>query len=117
MLQEWKNKISELELAVSTRKHIYAEFRALLNYAVKMEYISRNPLLIVGNFREPYFEKPQDKIQYYTPEQFALYIAQARHAAEKSDALADWGYYVFFMIASYTGMRKGEINALRWDVI
>ena len=54
-LQDWKNKISALKLAVSTRQHIYGEFRAMLNYAVKMEYIPKNPLVAVGNFRNPYF--------------------------------------------------------------
>ena len=28
-----------------------------------------------------------------------------------------WNYYVFFNIAFYTGMRKGEIYALRWSDI
>lgn len=29
----------------------------------------------------------------------------------------EWDYYVFFNIAFYTGMRKGEIYALRWTDI
>lgn len=116
-LQDWKNTIAEMDIAISTKQNIFGEFRALLNYAVKMEYIPKNPIIAIGNFREAYFEKPQEKMQYYTPEQFVQYIRQAREVAEATDALMDWGYYVFFMIAYYTGMRKGEINALRWSDI
>ena len=114
LLQEWKNKISEKKLSITTKQNIFGEFRALLNYAVKMEYIIKNPLPTIGNFKEVYFEKPQDKLHYYTPEQFKKYIAAAK---ELCPAGKDFGYYVFFNIAYYTGMRKGEINALKWSDI
>ncbi len=110
ILQNWKNDISQKDLSLITKQHIFSEFRALLNYAEKMEYISKNPLLKIGNFKEVYFEKPQDKLHYYTPEQFKKFIAVA-----KKDK--NFCYYVFFNIAFYTGMRKGEINALKWSDI
>ena len=114
MLQDWKLRIAERDLSTVTKQNIYGEFRALLNYAVRMEYLMRNPLGIVGNFKESNFELPKDKLRYYTPEQFKAFIAVARDAA---NSLTDWGYYVFFCIAFYTGMRKGEINALKWSDI
>lgn len=113
-LQGWKTTIAEKDLTIRTKKNIYSEFRAMLNYAVKMEYLPKNPIISVGNFKEAYFEVKQDKLQYYTPEQFKKYIASAR---ENCTNLTDWGYYVFFSIAYYTGMRKGEINALKWSDI
>lgn len=114
VLQRWKDTVSETELSVRTKQNIYSEFRAMLNYAVKMDYIPQNPLNKIGNFKEVYFETVQDKLQYYTPEQFLKYIAAAR---ENCVTLTNWGYYVFFSIAYYTGMRKGEINALKWSDI
>ena len=114
VLQSWKSEIADRKLSVTSKKNIYGEFRTMLNYAVKMEYIPRNPLNLIGNFKEVYFEKPQDKLHYYTPEQFKLYIAQA---CKDCRSLNDWGFYVFFNIAFYTGMRKGEINALKWSDI
>ncbi len=114
VLQNWKNSISELGLALSTRQNIYSEFRTLLNYAVRMEYLHKNPLTLVGNFKDPYQTNPQEKIQYYTAAEFKKFIHCARNAAVN---LTDWGYYVFFNIAFYTGMRKGEINALKWSDI
>lgn len=114
-LQKWKTELSGQGLSATTLKHCYGELRALLNYALKMEYINRNPLLSVGNFRESYFEHPHEKLHYYTAAQFLRFISQARTYAEQSKTMSEWGYYVFFAIAYYTGARKGEINALKWS--
>ena len=113
-LQGWKNKISEKALSIKMKQNIYKEFRTLLNYATLVEYLAKNPLTDIGNFRDPYATPDKEKIHYYTPEQFVKYIAVARSSAV---TLTDWGYYVFFNIAFYTGMRKGEINALKWSDI
>lgn len=116
-LQEWKNTLNCSQLSLVSKQHIYASFRTLFNFAVKMGYLSNNPILIIGNFRDPYFKAAQDRLHYYTPEQFIKYIQVVKKEAEASGTLTDWGYYVFFMIAYYTGMRKGEINALTWEDI
>ncbi len=113
-LQNWKNAISDTTLAIRTKQNLYTELRAMLNYAVKMDYLNSNPLPKVGNFKDVYFDKPADKIHYYTIEQFKKYIS----VAEKYNAtLTEKGYIVFFYIAFFTGMRKGEINALKWSDI
>lgn len=115
ILQKWKNTIENEGYSIRHKQNIYSEFRALLNYAVKMEYLVKNPLLSVGNFVDPYdIVGQEDKLQYYTSEEFKKYITCAKDSA---NTLTDWGYYVFFNIAFYTGMRKGEINALKWSDI
>ena len=115
VIQNWKNSINGLGLKIQTRRNIFGEFRAMMNYAVRMEYIIKNPLCAAGNFKDAYnISSQEDKLRYYTPEQFQKYIACARKNAV---TLTDWGYYVFFNIAFYTGMRKGEINALKWSDI
>jgi integrase len=57
----------------------------------------------------------------YTAQEFKQYISVAqRLAAEQQQRcrdLSEWDYYVFFNIAFYTGLRKGEIHALRWSDI
>lgn len=114
-LADWKNKIAALELSIVTKQNAYAAFVAMLNYAVKMEYISSNPLSKLGNFRDSEdFQKPQEKLHYYTAEQFCKYISIMK---EDCKSINDWGFYVFFNIAFYTGARKGEINALKWSDI
>lgn len=117
ILQNWKNGIANRSISIVTQKAIYTELRTMLNYAVKMEYLVRNPLTAIGNFKDKDFTSPKDKLHYYTPEQFHLFIQAARNYAEEENTLSAWGYYVFFAIAYYTGMRKGEINALKWSDI
>ncbi len=113
-LQKWKTEISERDLSLRTKQNFYKDFHSMLNYAVKMEYLPKNPLNNIGSFKEVYFEVQKDKLHYYTVDQFKKFISAAKESAE---SLSDWGYYVFFNIAFYTGMRKGEINALKWSDI
>ncbi|MGN1109097.1 MAG: site-specific integrase [Oscillospiraceae bacterium] len=115
VLAGWKNDIAASGLSIRTKQNAYATFAALLNYAVKMEYILKNPLTSLGNFKDAEtVDKPAEKLHYYTADQFQRYIAVAK---EKAASVTDWGYYVFFCIAFYTGARKGEINALKWSDI
>ena len=116
VLQKWKQEIEEKELGIVMKKNIFGEFRALMNYAVKMEYIQANPLPKVGNFKDAY--ETVKNIDYYTSKEFLKFIAVAKKEAERiPNNLYEWNYYVFFNIAFYTGMRKGEINALKWTDI
>ena len=116
-LQKWKNILSEKGYKLKTLQNYYGELRALLNYAVKMDNLPKNPLLAVGNFKEVYFETPEDKLHYYTADQYLKYISVVKKMCEEKDTITEWGYYVFFSIAFYTGARKGEINALKWSDI
>lgn len=118
MVQKWKQDLSETDLSYITRKNIYGEFRALINYAVKMEYISKNPVITAGNFKAPL--EPKKEMLYYTVDEFKKFIAVAKDHAEESElngSIYEWNYYVFFNIAFFTGMRKGEIYALTWNDI
>lgn len=116
-MQDWKNETAKKGFAQATLRNYYGEFRQMLNYAVRMGYIPKNPLTVVGNFKQSFEIKPKDKIQYYTVEQFIKFIAEAKKAAQEKDTINEWSYYVFFNIAFYTGARKGEIYALKWSDI
>lgn len=114
-LAEWKNSIAAQDLSIVTKKNIYQAFNSMLNYAVKLDYILKNPLSALGTFKDANrFDKTAEKIQYYTAEQFLAFLAIAK---ERANTVERWGYYVFFAIAFYTGARKGEIHALRWSDI
>lgn len=112
LLQQWKNNIAARDLALTTKKNFYKEFRVMLNWAVKLDYIPKNNLSALGNFRDSSLEAHTGQLHYYTSEQFKKYIAAASASAE---TVTDWGYYVFFCLAFYTGARKGELNALKWS--
>ena len=117
MLQKWKSYIEGLEIGLTTRNHAYSTLRILLNYAVRMEYIPKNPLTALGCFKDADYIKTE--ISYYTADEFLKYINAVKKYAEKRATecrcLSEWDYYIFFNIAFYTGMRKGEILALKWS--
>lgn len=112
ILSDWKTWVNEKGLSLTTRKSIHKNLNALLNYAVTMEYLPANPLKKIDNFKDPY---RQDKdIQFYTPEEWLRYKATALEFARETGV---YDYYVFFCLRYYTGARKGEIHALRWNCL
>ena len=117
-LQRWKTAMENKNLSLTTRQNVFREFNAMLNFAVKMEHIAKNPLSRLGNFRSSMEVKRT--IEFYTAEEFKLYKAAAEAIvtkAEKDGHWHEWGFFVFFAVAFYTGLRKGEIHALQWDDI
>lgn len=124
VLQKWKTEIETKtyskggktqNLQIQTKQNAYSAFRTLLNFSVKMGYLTQNPLIKVGNFKDSNAMKKE--MQYYTAEEFEKFIQAARKFAENSATEIEWDYYVFFAIAFYTGLRKGEIHALKWTDI
>ena len=113
VLQQWKKELNEKNLKFESKRLIFRTFSGILNYAVKMEYMPKNPLDQIGNYKAPLEEVKE--MDFYTPEEFQLFIAEARNYAEQVDNLLHWSVYVFFCIAFYTGMRRGEISALNWN--
>jgi len=118
-IQEWKMAMEKKNLSSNTKKKAFTYFSALINYAIKMEYLNKNPLSKIGNFKDTLNIKPDMSI--YAPEEIKKFIVSAREVAEEKEKtfndLSEWNYYVFFSIAFYTGLRKGEIHALKWSDI
>ena len=77
-----------------------------------MEYLPKNPLSKISNFRDS--NNIQQEMAFYTVQEFKQFISVAEDiAAEKEHKrkdLSEWNYFVFFNIAFYTGLRKGEIQ-------
>ncbi|MCM1167852.1 MAG: site-specific integrase [Lachnospiraceae bacterium] len=114
-LANWKIEISKQNLSLTTKKNGYTAFSALLNYAVKMGYLVKNPLSALGTFKDSnVIEEPSKKLNYYTPEQFLKFIEAAK---SHCNTVKDWDYYVYFSILFYLGLRKGEATALKWSDI
>lgn len=108
-LVSWKNDISSRNLSFTMKKNIYGAFRGLLNWAVTVGYLDKNPLIKIGNFRDAYQKKKE--ILFYTQEEFIKFIREVKVISEERNYN---DYYVFFALAYFTGARKGEIHALRW---
>lgn len=125
ILQDWKTGIEEHKttndssLSLEYKRKIFASFKTMLNYALKMKYISENMLVALGNFKDPYETKKE--IDFYTADEFIKFKSISYQAAveneQRTNNIYEWNFYVFFNIAFYTGMRKGEIYALKWSDI
>lgn len=50
VLQDWKLSMEERNISLQTKKNVYGELRAMLNYAVRMEYVPRHQLAKVRKF-------------------------------------------------------------------
>lgn len=122
ILQNWKNEIEDVRtaqgkpLSLRYKQNIYSIFRAVLNWGVKMDYLPQNTLVKVGNFKSGNVTEKRN-VDFYTAEEYKIFSATAKEEAIKGNTLHDWDYYVFFAIAFYTGLRKGEIHALKWSDI
>lgn len=116
-LTAWRADLGRTDRKANTKNGAIRELKALLNFAAERGLIDPAPLKKLKPFRDPYAETSAVKLRYYTKTEFEAFLDQARAAAEKEDTLRAWGIYVFFMLACYTGMRKGEIHALRWTDI
>lgn len=118
LLAQWKLNMENKGLSLYTKQAAFSVFRNLLNYAVKMDYISKNPLVRVGNFRNS--GEIKKEMDFYTADEFKKFILVARQNAQEAEERgfrSEWDYYVFFAIAFYTGLRKGEIHGLQWTDI
>jgi Integrase len=81
-----------------------------------MDYLQTNPLEGIGNFKNNSII--QKEMSFYTGDEFKKFINAVKQCAinaEKENNLYEWNFYVFFSIAFYTGLRKGEIHALQWN--
>ena len=129
-MKEWKLSMEKhtylkkgvvTRLSLNTKKQVYSDFRALLNYAIEMEYIPKgtNPVTKVKTFKDT--ESLIDKMNYYTAQDFQKFIESAKQNAveheKKTQSISEWDYYVFFNIAFYMGLRKGENHALKFTDI
>ena len=118
VLEKWKMSVDKMDLSLQTKQHAYNLFRQILNWGVKMEFIGKNNLLKVGTFRDSMYIKKE--MDFYTDKEFLKFIEVARQQAEEQEHkmnMDEWEYFVFFNIAFFTGLRKGEINGLQWGDI
>lgn len=111
-LTAWKTQLGALGYSVSYCRRIYGSLNQLLKKAVELKLIPENPLKNIQNFRDPDFGVGEERLRYYTAEQFICYITAADELVK---TYYDRSVWIFFCIAYYTGMRKGEIHALRWS--
>ncbi|MEK8132939.1 site-specific integrase [Paenibacillus filicis] len=105
VLNAWHKEIKSVE-----NMRMYASL--IFEHAIKMEILSKNPMkdTILPKSEEDFFADDTDKRNYWEKHE----IKQFLEAAENEFSLRD---YVIFHTLIYTGARKGEVLALRWNDI
>ena len=114
--QAWKNEIDKLEVTTIYKNKIYKVFNELINFGIKVEYMSVNQLKKLGNFKKS-GEIIDTTINFWTKEEFDRFIeyGECDCAMNTSDnKFVRWGYYVAYNIMFYAGCRKSEVYPLTW---
>ncbi len=81
---------------------ILRTFKTILNYAVSRDYLSKNPLSNVKTLKEP---------------RKADTFWEATEVKQFLNGISDHYSYALFVTALNTGLRRGELISLQWDMI
>lgn len=96
----------------TTIKRCHAVTSSILETAVKWNVITENPCKRVKPPKQTH--NPND-IKFFTPDQAAAFLGEL-DAETKTDQIA-LQHNIFFQLALFCGLRRGELIALRWPDI
>ncbi len=104
-------------LSYSSTKKIYEALNSCLKYAEKVEDINRNPMLAVELPSQRNFKKQTKEIRIPTKEEMnrILEVTFAKYSNHKS--IYKLPYANGIVIIVNTGLRVGELLALKWDKV
>lgn len=99
-----KTKICGGYYSNTTINHVTSLLKSILNYAVRYEYIDRNPCLSFNSLK---IVRTHDSSKFWTDTQFQKAIKCEN----------DFMWYCMLSVLYLTGMRKGEVRGLQWSDI
>lgn len=102
--QRWLNKLAA-EYPTSF-KETKARASRVLDYAIKLGMLTRNPFKLVTMPKTQKKERPEN---FYTKDELRRFLEQARKESYQKYAMFRW--------LAFSGMRKGELLALTWPDI
>lgn len=107
-IKEWSEILIKKNYSIGYLNDIYIILNNIFEYAVKFYGIQSNPAKIFGRFKLKSEDIIKDKsLKYITLEDFNKFIS----------VIDDQLWKTFFIFLYYTGMRKGEVQALTWEDI
>lgn len=110
-IKNWHNKLEEKKLSLSYKNKCHMIMSNILKVEIEFNENSKNVANVVGNFKKSAAEKEdainKKEIRYLTFEQFKIFI----------NSINDILWFTFFNTLYFTGIRKGEAQALRWEDI
>lgn len=108
-IKNWKDYIENKNLSIGCMNKIYNVLKCIFDYAIKNYGITINVVSMCGRFevKKDNVINDSDKIRYITYDQFNQFIS----------VVDDSMFKTFFTFLYFTGMRKGEVQALTWKDI
>lgn len=108
-INEWKLEMAKNGFKTSYLNKLYNILKGIFDFAMRNYGLESNPVVISGRFQEKNDTviKDEEKLRYITYEQFNQFIS----------VVDDLMWKTFFIFLYYTGMRKGEVQALTWKDI
>lgn len=106
MLKRWQNDLLAAH-APSYVRLVFGYFAMVLDMAVRLGLLQRNPARQVGNVR-----KQPREVDFWTRDEFERVIA----TFDTSDYYGLFGFTCLWLLYM-TGLRLGEAQALRWSAI
>lgn len=103
-IEKWQENIIKKGFHFKYKSKIYCGFCAMLNYAIKHNYLESNVVNRVGNFKN---NEPKKEMLFWTEEEFIKFYK----------VIDDTLWKAFFSFLYFTGCRKGEALALNWKDI
>jgi integrase len=100
-IDEWLIKMQQKKLSPATVHQAFRVLREALHQAVIWSLIPRSPAELVKAPRVPAKE-----MRVWDEEQVRLFLAEAKRSSR---------YYALYLLAILTGLRRGELLALRWQ--
>lgn len=98
-IERWRSGLPD-RLSVRTKNKLLTSLGGIFKRAKKVWGLPVNPVLEVEHLRE----RPRVDFEVYSPEEV---LALVRFAASEQDA-------AIYLTAAFTGLRRGELIALRW---
>lgn len=108
-INQWKAEIAKKGYKVTYMNKLYVILKEIFDYAIKNFNLDSNVVQLSGRFERVNDEiiRDDEKLRYITYDEFNKFIA----------CVDDIVWKTFFIFLYYTGMRKGEIQALNWNDI
>lgn len=110
-IREWAEKLEKKGYTIKYMNNIYNILKCIFDFAMKNYSLESNPVSTYGCFKEKNDKIIDDnkKIRYITLDEFNQFISVI-----SDDELM---YKVLFTTLFYSGVRKGELQALTWKDI
>lgn len=101
-IEKFVKYLQERGLADGTVRKIYNLIHTCFKTAVRKEMIIKNPFDLMDKGSKPRDSRP--KVDYWTAEEVKTFIS----------SIGDYRLKILYVLAIYTGMRRGELLGLRW---